>query len=318
MIPSDFTIEVAHFDNDLTALRAVREPVFVIEQRVPIELEWDELDPVCQHVLARDLAGSPIGTGRLAPDHRIGRMAVLPDWRNRGVGAAMLTALVDLARGSGYNEVVLHAQVSAIRFYQRHGFQAYGERFEEAGIGHQCMRRDLEPFAPRTLPSLPPRPESIERAIESLEQAQVLCAELIADTRRELWMYTRTLDPLLLDRIPALQGIQRLATAGHEVAVRVIVQDPATVMREGHGLIALGQRLSSSILFRTATDEVDLQYPSAFVANDLGGYLFRPLGSRFEGTGNRYAPARARQLVDYFGRVWERSTPTLEFRQLHM
>ena len=96
---------------------------------MPLELEWDDLDPRSHHVLARDRDGHPIGTGRLTPEHKIGRMAVLPAWRGKGVGEGLLLALIEKARQLAWPEVSLHAQVDAIGFYAKFGFQAYGERF---------------------------------------------------------------------------------------------------------------------------------------------------------------------------------------------
>ncbi|MFB9066553.1 GNAT family N-acetyltransferase [Pseudofulvimonas gallinarii] len=144
MKPGAFRIVDADYERDVAMLRAIREPVFVQEQNVPLDMEWDELDPLSRHVLALDADGQPIGTGRLTPEQRIGRMAVLPDWRGRGIGEAMLRRLVDSARELGYADIELHAQVSAIGFYERNGFAAYGEEFEEAGIQHRHMRRALQ------------------------------------------------------------------------------------------------------------------------------------------------------------------------------
>lgn len=135
-----FHILDADYGRDLERLRAVREPVFVREQQVPIELEWDELDPLSRHVLAVDASDRPIATGRLTPEHKIGRMAVVADWRGRGVGAAVLQRLLAIAREQRLAAVELHAQESAIDFYARCGFQAYGEAFDEAGIRHRHMR----------------------------------------------------------------------------------------------------------------------------------------------------------------------------------
>lgn len=134
-----FTVEAADWHRDLEALRGIRTIVFVHEQRVPVEEEWDALDPECEHVLARDTAGTPIGTGRLTPQRKIGRMAVLAAWRSRGVGGAMLSHLIGRARMRGWPEVRLHAQVSALAFYRRHGFVTCGENFMEAGIEHKPM-----------------------------------------------------------------------------------------------------------------------------------------------------------------------------------
>ena len=122
---------------------SVREAVFVVEQGVPPEIELDEWDPKCDHALAFEPGGRAVGTGRLLPDGHIGRMAVLRDWRGRGVGGAILAALVERAAARGMRRLVLNAQTHATPFYARYGFVAFGEEFVEAGIPHVAMARDL-------------------------------------------------------------------------------------------------------------------------------------------------------------------------------
>ncbi len=134
-----FAVAEVDFAAAAVEIRAIRERVFIVEQHVPRDLEWDGLDPTCAHVLARDETGGPIGTGRLTPDGHIGRMAVLAPWRGRGVGAGMLKLLMDMARRRGATQVALHAQTHAIPFYARYGFTPQGEVFEEAGIPHRKM-----------------------------------------------------------------------------------------------------------------------------------------------------------------------------------
>ena len=121
----------------------LRFAIFVGEQNVPPGIELDEMDEKSLHALAFDAAGRPIGTGRLLPDGRIGRMAVVKEWRRRGVGADLLEALVEEARRRGFREVKLSAQLQAAEFYRVHGFVAEGKVYEEAGILHQAMRRSL-------------------------------------------------------------------------------------------------------------------------------------------------------------------------------
>lgn len=146
-----FRVIQADWQRDRAALQLVRETVFMHEQRVPAELEWDGLDPDCTHVLALDTGDRPIGTGRLTGTGDIGRMAVLPAWRRRGVGAAMLRVLLDHARRARMPELTLHAQVEAIDFYRHFGFACRGTPFLEADIPHQRMYLALSaPLSGRT------------------------------------------------------------------------------------------------------------------------------------------------------------------------
>jgi len=135
-------IEILHWAAARAEASRIRLKVFVEEQRVPREIEMDDMDAACLHALAW-LDGKAVGTGRLLPDGHIGRMAVLGESRALGVGGAILERLVEEARRQGMREVVLSAQTHAIGFYRRHGFSEEGEVFEEAGIPHQEMRRVL-------------------------------------------------------------------------------------------------------------------------------------------------------------------------------
>jgi predicted GNAT family N-acyltransferase len=139
MSAAPFAILPADWNAHRDALRAIRRIVFIEEQGVPEALEWDELDEHCRHVLALAADGRAIGTGRLTPDGRIGRMAVLREWRDRGVGSAILQYLLLQARKAGHATAQLHAQTHALPFYARHGFTATGPEFLEANIPHRVM-----------------------------------------------------------------------------------------------------------------------------------------------------------------------------------
>ena len=120
----------------------IRFAVFVEEQGVPIDIELDGHDVLSVHAIVFD-EEKPVATGRLLPDGHIGRMAVLKDWRRRGIGALMLQSLMQRAKERGYTEVALSAQVQAVPFYRAHGFEAEGEEYLEAGIKHLTMKRRL-------------------------------------------------------------------------------------------------------------------------------------------------------------------------------
>ncbi|MFF7200949.1 GNAT family N-acetyltransferase [Streptomyces sp. NPDC008141] len=154
-----FRVRVADGPADREACFAVRKDVFVVEQRVPADIEYDSFDEIgtgTVHVLATADDGTPLGTGRLlhgpaAADRTggdtsvgsLGRLAVTPGARGLGVGVALVHAIEDAARELGLVAVDLHSQTHALGFYERLGYAAYGEEFWDAGIGHRAMRRPL-------------------------------------------------------------------------------------------------------------------------------------------------------------------------------
>ena len=144
MVPSSaptlqFTIREASWQQDNAALSLLRRTVFIKEQNVPEELEWDGLDEEALHILAEDKNGKPIAAARMLPDGHIGRVAVLKPWRGQDIGRSLMEFLLEQARRLGYRRVFLDAQVEAIEFYRRLGFEPEGEVFMDAGIPHRHM-----------------------------------------------------------------------------------------------------------------------------------------------------------------------------------
>ncbi|WP_134681631.1 GNAT family N-acetyltransferase [Paracoccus ravus] len=133
--------------DDIEACRAIRHEVFVIEQAVPETEEWDGKDGEAIHLIARDDQGTAIGTARILFDGatgKIGRVAVLKSARGTGAGAALIRAALDeLAALPGITKAKLGAQTHAIGFYEKLGFTAYGPEYDDAGIPHRDMIREL-------------------------------------------------------------------------------------------------------------------------------------------------------------------------------
>jgi len=298
--PAPFEVRLVTDADGRAAAHAVRTAVFVDEQGVPAELERDALDGLSTHVLALAADGTPIGAGRIAPDGRIGRLAVRADQRGRGIGEAMLQALLDAAHEAGLRQTYLHAQLQAMGLYARAGFVVEGARYEEAGIVHRTMRR----VAGATFP------------VDDLEAAVDATVTLVAAARRSLWLRSRDLDPGLYDHPDVLAALRRFATGTRGASVQVLLQDPATVQRRGTALLALSQRLSSVFAFRAVEDPVDREFAGAFLVNDAGGFHLRVLGHRMDGEAATDLPGRARQLAQQFAPVWERSRACSEFRAL--
>jgi predicted GNAT family N-acyltransferase len=121
----------------------VRRAVFIVEQGIAEADEWDAADMQCVHALVLTAKRDAVGTGRLEPTGKIGRLAVLAEFRGRGLGGELLEWLVAEARRQGMENVFLHAQVHALEFYLRHEFKPQGPEFDEVGIPHQRMSRRL-------------------------------------------------------------------------------------------------------------------------------------------------------------------------------
>ncbi|KUH38898.1 MULTISPECIES: GNAT family N-acetyltransferase [Streptomyces] len=152
-----YRVREVRTEEDRAAAFAVRRAVFVVEQGVPEEIEYDAYDATAVHVIAEHTAdGVTLGTGRLlyGPDAAgrtggaegvgaLGRLAVTREARGLGVGAALVRAIEDAARARGLTAVDLHAQTHALDFYRRLGYGPYGEEFLDAGIPHLAMRRTL-------------------------------------------------------------------------------------------------------------------------------------------------------------------------------
>lgn len=139
-------VVIAQTPTDREACFDIRMEVFVREQAVPPELELDEYDETATHFLLRGEDGTPQATARLVNKGgtaKIGRVAVVQKERGKGIGLTLMQAVLDEARRQGFEEAVLDSQTYAIPFYERLGFVAEGDEFDDAGIPHFTMRRQL-------------------------------------------------------------------------------------------------------------------------------------------------------------------------------
>ncbi|OHB81805.1 MAG: hypothetical protein A2Z38_11920 [Planctomycetes bacterium RBG_19FT_COMBO_48_8] len=137
---NDIDIAIVNWSDKQAEITSVRRAVFIEEQNVPESIELDGRDPDCIHILASDKNGGPVGTARMDSKGKIGRMAVLQNYRRRGIGQKMIQALMDLGRKNAITDFHLSAQITAIEFYKKMGFEPFGEEFIEAGIKHINMK----------------------------------------------------------------------------------------------------------------------------------------------------------------------------------
>lgn len=296
-------MRLAAWTQDEAALREVRTRVFIEEQRVPKELEWDELDPRCVHVLALadDVA---VGTGRLTPDGYIGRMAVLSEWRSRGVGARLLQTLLEEARNRGDLVCRLHAQVTAIPFYRRFGFQVDGDEFMDAGIPHQTMFLHFE------------KPEA-GTALQGHAALAAGLVDLARSARYEFALYAPDLAPRVTDSKELAEALRGLALASPRSRIRLLCRDARNAARSGHALLRLAAALPSLCDVHRLDPEDDAP-EEIFAFADRQGVFRQPRVASPFGYLALAAPGIARDFAVRLEPLWERSEPDPEARRLHL
>ncbi|WP_316368492.1 GNAT family N-acetyltransferase [Candidatus Thiodiazotropha sp. CDECU1] len=317
MTQSDYTIRKAKWPEERELLRQVREPVFVEEQGVPQAMEWDDDDMMAYHLLALDQAQRPIATARLLGNGQIGRMAVLPEWRNQGIGTALLLTLIQHADSIGLQSLFLHAQTSAEPFYAKAGFTADGDHFMEAGIEHQKMVLSFNQDMAEELflAQLGKTPELFHLHTVEDHQAHATC--MVRQAKRHLSIFTRTLDPQIFDTPPFVDAVQQLATRSRFSRIRILLQDNTLVVQQGHQLVELAQRLSTAIEIRIPGDEY-MDYEENFMLVDELGYLHRKQAVNLIGTACYNDRYRANRMQTIFNEAWEFGTPDRELARLHL
>lgn len=139
----DLILEVTSWAQDRLCIETVRRTVFIEEQGVPEHHEWDHADENSSHVLAMSEKRDVVGTGRLEPNGKIARVAVVAEYRGQGVGSAILNRLIRAAKDAGHDRVYLHAQTQALNFYKKMGFISDERAFLEAGIPHVLASLDF-------------------------------------------------------------------------------------------------------------------------------------------------------------------------------
>ena len=304
------------------SIRNIRQTVFIEEQKVPPELEWDDTDEIADHYLAVLPDNTPVGTARLFSSldetAHIGRMAILPEFRGRGVGERLLRHLVSEASGQ-FSEVILSAQKHAIPFYQKSGFHVCSDVYDDAGIPHfdmRCLAPQLvaQDAWQRDQPMIlaadaAPWSFSGETAMASLTDA------LSGQAKQRLWLYEQVLDHQLYDRHRFRELVSSIARKHPQAEVRILIHDDRPLVERRHRIVELMRRLPSRIQLRL----VNPHYPVAdrpFMLVDREGVLHRPDFNKAEGFACFSDSGRARLLAEEFQRMWEAGKPSLELREL--
>ncbi len=309
-------------------LRTLRARVFIEEQGVPRELEWDGQDEDAVHFLAT-LDDRPIGTARLLPTGQIGRMAVLMPHRRTGIGRQLLQAAIEYARVRGDREVFLHAQRSAEPFYVAAGFFAEGREFLEAGIAHIGMRLMLDlPYDPV---ELPPAAKVRTRVQRSPQRSSVLTVagdmDLAAavltvaqSARRILRIRSVHLDRAVFDSAELEAVLSALARRHAQCQVRILVADPQAFAASSHRLLTLARRLPTPVQLRAVRSAIgdSAESQSTYVIADEKAVFMQTHSDASNAFVDLAASAQARNLALEFDQAWDRALDHPELRELRI
>lgn len=300
----------------------IRQQVFIDEQKVPPSLEWDDTDEIADHYLAVLPDNTPVGVARLFSTldetAHIGRMAILPGFRGRGIGEALLQHLIGEAAGH-FNELKLSAQKHAIHFYQRSGFHICSDFYDDAGIPHADMRC----LAPSLLAQEQGKREQ-PMVLGQDSQTWLFAGEghmlglmdsMTGQAGQRLWLYDRLLEHDLYDRFRFRELISTLARQHRLSEVRLLIHDDKPLVKRRHQLVELMRRLPSKIELRLANDDYPMEN-QPFLLVDREGVLYRHDFYKPEGFANFSDGGRVKLLSESFQRMWDAGRSSLELREL--
>jgi predicted GNAT family N-acyltransferase len=303
---SETVIEEVSWNLHRETLRSIRGKVFIEEQNVPQEIERDGADDTATHFLLTqdDVA---LACGRVLPDGKVGRMAVLKEHRNKGLGRLLLDYIVAHARQHGVNRLYLHAQEHAANFYLDAGFFHFGEPFEEAGIPHVAMELLIDYSGA----------DEFIKHVAYPHPFATLALQLAQTASRDLRIYSALLDPDVFDSAELNSAMITLVRRSRYSNIRILINDAGPIVQRGHRLLSLSRRLSSSIKIQVVEEHPDLP-DATFVVRDNDGVAYKP---DERGRGGFYEPnsrASAKRFVEQFDKLWHWGVVDPRLRRLSL
>ena len=295
------------------SIRDIRQQVFIEEQKVPPELEWDETDEIADHYLAVLPDNTPAGVARLfstlEETGHIGRMAILPQYRGQGIGEALLRHLI-AESADRFAELRLSAQEHAIPFYQRSGFHVCSGVYDDAGIPHFDMRSLAPGLAAEGLGSRD-RPMILGSDTDSWlfdTEARLLglMDSVVGQAGQRIWLYDRH---RFRELISALARRHRLSE------VRLLIHDDKPLVKRRHTLVELMRRLPSRMELRLVNEDYPVE-DQPFIIADREGVVYRHDFYKPEGFAKFSDGGRVKLLSENFQRMWDAARPSLELREL--
>lgn len=314
---SPIDVEQTSWQTSSQALSQLRHEVFVKEQGVPADEEFDSADAQASHWIAYGAGNEVVGCARLI-DNKIGRMAVLQPHRGLGIGSALMRRIIRYAADTGLQSLQLNAQTHAVPFYEGMYFDCDGEEFIEAGLPHRHMTLSLKRFLdPRVTPPLPDI-QSIDRERVVLDDAKSFNEQaklLVSKAQRQIRIFSKNLDPRVYDNEELYQLMLAFARAHAYAEVHILVGNPHLLVQNSHRLLHLFHRLPSRIQIRSLGSNVKTLHTD-FMLIDQAGILYNQSSGRYAGYAVYHAPLEAMELINEFDNMWNHSEPNPELRQL--
>ena len=311
-------VEQTSWQSSESSIAGIRTRVFVEEQNVPVELEMDGLDPDAVHWLAFAEGNKAVGTARMLTDGHVGRVAVLKEFRGKSIGNALMRKIHTYALREGLPRLYLHAQVSALPFYESLGYQQYGERFMDAGIPHVAMELNLEQYRHPVTQHLPPEPsedEKIRQPLDGQDPFAECAVRLTRDTQQKIRIFSRQLKPAYLADQQLVDEIQALCMRHPYAQVRILLRSSEVVRGGSHPLLRLKDRLASFIQVRKLKSDMRCDHTD-FLLGDEKRILYQQEENRPVGYCHAYAPLEGRELAVEFDQLWEYAEVDPQLRQL--
>ncbi len=299
---------IADWQTEGLILRDIRTTVFIEEQKVPAELEWDEEDSTSVHFLAF-VDNEPVACARLTPDGQLGRMAVLKPHRRNGVGSALMRFILLESPKLGFSSLFLHAQTEAIPFYKNFEFQTEGDIFVEANIDHQRMGRMLPPDRSHIASG-----SDIIR-LESMEAFREQSLLLAENARHKLAIFSDHLDPALYNHEDFTSAVLTLTKRSRFNKVRILVRETKPLLDCGHRLLRLYQRSNGQIDIRKLTINPN-QNIHEFLLSDDCGIVHRQDEKYYRGISYLEHRGRVKQELEAFDEMWNRAATDPELKRL--
>ena len=265
------TIAKADWAHHSGLLSELRHRVFVDEQGVPEVLELDEFDATATHWMAR-IQDTVVATARMLDSGVIGRMAVLKPYRGKGIGSALLTAMIKEAKARNYPLIQLGAQEHAIAFYKRAGFRVKGPRFMDAGIAHQHMHMSLNSALPRGF--------DFDMALRANPAHAIL--DLCKNARWELRIFSHSLEPALFANAEFIRSIYDFAHRHQDSVVKLIICDELPLRETHHPLVELSRQHRQILKLRTLSIDYTINADEYFTVSDEDHLLVYPHQSEID------------------------------------